>query len=88
MFLRDVLGLGVAERPDLVALDMQARQIAQNLVLILGTCLAEIHEQHASARIAFSPASEGGYDLSFALDEKPPDHRHQATISVRLLDPS
>lgn len=40
---------------------------------------------HVGARIAFEPSSEGGYDLSFALDGKP-DTRHNTTISVRLLD--
>lgn len=41
---------------------------------------------HVGARIAFSPGSEGGYDLTFAVDGGEPDHRHDATISVRLLD--
>lgn len=40
---------------------------------------------HDGARIAFRPESEGGYDLSFALDGKP-EHRLKATISVKLLD--
>jgi len=40
---------------------------------------------HDGARISFQPDREGGYDLSFALDGEP-DHRHKATISVKLLD--
>lgn len=40
---------------------------------------------HVGARIVFEPSSEGGYDLSFALDGKS-DNRHNTTISVRLLD--
>jgi hypothetical protein len=42
---------------------------------------------HEGARIAFQPSSEGGYDLSFALDGEP-IHQHKATISVKLLDSS
>jgi hypothetical protein len=40
---------------------------------------------HVGARIAFEPSSEGGYDLSFALDGKL-DTRHNTTISVLLPD--
>ena len=40
---------------------------------------------HDGARVSFQPDREGGYDLSFALDGAP-EHRHKATISVKLLD--
>lgn len=40
---------------------------------------------HEGARISFQATSQGGYDLSFGLDGEP-DHRHKATISVKLLE--
>jgi hypothetical protein len=39
---------------------------------------------HDGVRIAFRPESEGGYDLSFALDGKP-EHRLNTTMSVTVL---
>lgn len=41
---------------------------------------------HTGARVAFLPEGEGAYDLSFALDGEPPEHRLNAPIAVRLLD--
>ena len=40
---------------------------------------------HVAARIAFHANSEGGYDLSFALDGQI-QHRHKSTMGIKLLD--
>jgi hypothetical protein len=45
MLVGDVLLLGVAERPDLVALDDLARQIAQGVVLVVRARFPEIDQQ-------------------------------------------
>jgi hypothetical protein len=41
---------------------------------------------HVGARISFQPRSQGGRDLSFALDGQT-EHRHKSTISVKFIDP-
>lgn len=37
---------------------------------------------HTGARVSFVPDGEGAFDLSFALDDKHPDHRLNAPIAV------
>jgi hypothetical protein len=67
-----VASLGVAERPNLVALDRLARQPAQRPVLVLRARGAQVHEQLRDRVLRRARDPDGRAD-AVALDQMPQD---------------
>jgi len=69
---RDVLFLGVAERPDFIALDALARQVAQCAILEVRTSRANVYEQLGNGVDAL-PCDPRYRPETVALDEQAQD---------------
>jgi hypothetical protein len=78
--LRNIPFLGVAEGPNLVALDPDGREVEQVLVKELLACIAEVREQ-LQAGIDRPPRNPGRGSDAVALDQRPDD---LGSISARL----
>ena len=72
VFGGDVLGLGVAERPNLVALETLARQVPQGHILVVGAGRAQVHQQLGDRVLGGTGHPHGGADRH-AFGEAPDD---------------
>jgi hypothetical protein len=62
LIFRDILFLGIAERPNLVALDMFAGEVFKNPILIFGTSLTEIGQELNNRVLGNARHSAGSAD--------------------------